>query len=193
MARTESRLPNQLQGSHLWLECASQNQRGDPRCGVRYGADLPADAMTSVLSRRSPRPPPLARVLDPRSRPPTCILPARLANRRPGMLPATPRHNCQLNSGMRPLHPADPPLSTLTEDAIPSVQEQLLDRTRRAGLARSLAEHREPTPQAVAAAPGSHDARRGSREVGSSSVAIRHSHAECALRGPLVWSCSVSL
>jgi len=90
---------------------------------------------------------------------------------------------------MRPLHPADPPLSTLTEDAIPSVQEQLLDRTRRAGLARSLAEHREPTPQAVAAAPGSHDARRGSREVGSSSVAIRHSHAECALRGPLVSWC----
>ena len=83
---------------------------------------------------------------------------------------------------MRTHRTAGPLLPPLTRDAIPSVQEQLLDRIRRADLARSLAEHREPTLQAVEAAPGSHDALRGSREVGSSSVAIRHSRAECALR-----------
>ena len=76
---------------------------------------------------------------------------------------------------------------------MPATQGQLLDRIRRADLAPSLAEHREPTPQAAEAAPGSRDALRGSREVGSSSVAIRHQRAECAFRGPLVWSCSVFL
>ena len=76
---------------------------------------------------------------------------------------------------------------------MPAAPWQVLVRIRRADLAPSLAEHREPTPQAAEAAPGSRDALRGSREVGSSSVAIRHQHAECALRGALLWSCSVSL
>ena len=69
---------------------------------------------------------------------------------------------------MRAHHLADPPLSTLTEDAIPSVQEQLLDRVRHADLARSLAEHPTPTPQAAVAAPGTPDALRESRGVSAS-------------------------
>ena len=64
---------------------------------------------------------------------------------------------------MRPLHPAGPPLPTLTEDASPSVQEQLLDRVRHAGLARSRAEDRGPTFEVVdaeAASPGAPFASR---------------------------------
>jgi len=64
---------------------------------------------------------------------------------------------------MRPHHPADPPLSTLTQDAIPAMQWQVLDRIRRTDLAPSLAEHPTPTLQAAEAAPSSHDAVRGFR------------------------------
>ena len=73
---------------------------------------------------------------------------------------------------MRAHHLADPPLSTLTGTLIPATGRQLLDRVRHADLARSLAEHPTPTPQAAEAAPGTRDALRESRGVSGSPRTI---------------------
>ena len=73
---------------------ARKCSRGDARCGARLGADLPEDGATTVLSRRSTSPPPTSACSTTAVGTPTCIPTAPLADRRPGMTPATPWHTC---------------------------------------------------------------------------------------------------
>ena len=75
---------------------------------------------------------------------------------------------------MRAHHLADPPLSTLTRDAIPPAAWQVLDRERRPDLALLLTEDRETTIEVADAEAASRGGPRASRQLPRGSVDPRH-------------------